>query len=65
MKGRHFFYVPFITLPLFNIMAMCRLILTPTESINDVDVARTPVKQVYEWIITDMKDAESRSENSC
>lgn len=34
--------------------------LTPSTDVNSVNVPRTPAKEVYEKILTDMKDAEAK-----
>lgn len=59
-KGQALFLRAFYYFTLVQYYGDVPLKLTPTESINETDIARTPAKQVYEQIITDMKDAEAR-----
>jgi hypothetical protein len=60
MKGQALFLRAFYYFTLVQYYGDVPLKLMPTESISDVDIARTPARQVYEQIIKDMKDAESR-----
>ncbi|MCS3800793.1 RagB/SusD family nutrient uptake outer membrane protein [Niastella sp. OAS944] len=58
VKGEALFLRAFYYFTLVQYFGDVPLKLTPTESIHDIDIARTPAKQVYEKIITDMKNAE-------
>jgi len=60
MKGEALFLRGFYYFTLVQYFGDVPLKLTPTESIGEIDIARTPAKQVYDQIIKDMKDAESR-----
>jgi starch-binding outer membrane protein, SusD/RagB family len=60
MKGEALFLRAFYYFTLVQYFGDVPLKLNPTESIHEVDITRTPAKQVYEQIITDLKDAESK-----
>jgi hypothetical protein len=60
VKGEALFLRAFYYFTLVQYYGDVPLKLTPSESIDELDIARTPAKQVYEQIIADMKDAETR-----
>ncbi len=62
-KGEALFLRAFYYFTLVQYYGDVPLKLIPSVSVNDVDIARTPSKEVYAKIITDMKEAETTSEN--
>jgi hypothetical protein len=60
IKGQALFLRAFYYFTLVQYFGDVPLKLEPTESIDEVDIARTPAKQVYEQILADLKDAETR-----
>ena len=58
IKGEALFLRAFYYFSLVQNFGDVPLILTPTVSVENLEVARTPVKQVYEQIVKDMEEAE-------
>ena len=59
-KGEALFLRAFCYFTLVQYWGDVPLKLVPSSSVNNVDIARTPVKEVYAQILADMKEAESR-----
>lgn len=59
-KGEALFLRAFYYFTLVQYWGDVPLKLEPSASVNNVDIARTPVKEVYAQILADMKEAESR-----
>lgn len=60
VKGEALFLRAFYYFTLVQYWGDVPLKLAPSSSVNNVDIARTPVKAVYAQILADMKEAESR-----
>lgn len=58
IRGEALFLRAFYYFSLVQNFGDVPLILTPTTSTEDLEVSRTPIKQVYEQIIQDMEEAE-------
>jgi len=59
-KGEALFLRAFYYFTLVQYWGDVPLKLQPSASVNNVDIARTPMKDVYAQILADMKEAESR-----
>src|SRR6266567_8440377 len=59
-KGEALFLRGFYYFTLAQYWGDVPLKLEPSASVNNVDIARTPVKDVYAQILADMKEAECR-----
>lgn len=60
VRGQALFLRAFYYFTLVQYYGDVPLKLEPSNSVNNVDIARTPSKEVYAQIITDMKEAETR-----
>jgi len=60
VRGEALFLRAFYYFTLVQYYGDVPLKLTPTTAVNNVDIARTPSKDVYAQIVADMKEAETR-----